>query len=302
MRCGCSTRQIRQGGQAGEVGQIAGRGAGVDACYFIIRAQRNSVSTRRRFLSASSAFWIRPEFFASKASKISSSLASQFYPSHIEAAAVRHKESDRCRIPGAGWIVSAKGWYPVTGTIEPDELLRQLRSRASRIRQPDISSGGGISTHGERENSQARVDAVGATRRTDASAHSRAGGGRELVAAQMTRLPLKGTLVLDFSTLLPGPFATLMLAEAGATVIKVERAGSGDEMRGYDPSRRRQYEFPASQRRKDSIVVGLKAKYAFEAIEAAVSRGPMSSSSSFVPASWIVWALVMKRCARSTPG
>ena len=48
--------------------------------------------------------------------------------------------------------------------------------------------------------------------------------------------PLEGTLVLDFSTLLPGPMATLMLAEAGAEVIKIERPGVGDEMRAYPPS------------------------------------------------------------------
>ncbi len=35
--------------------------------------------------------------------------------------------------------------------------------------------------------------------------------------------PLEGILVLDFSTLLPGPLATLILAEAGAEVVKVER-------------------------------------------------------------------------------
>jgi crotonobetainyl-CoA:carnitine CoA-transferase CaiB-like acyl-CoA transferase len=35
--------------------------------------------------------------------------------------------------------------------------------------------------------------------------------------------PLEGIRVLDFSTLLPGPMATLILAEAGAEVIKVER-------------------------------------------------------------------------------
>lgn len=50
-----------------------------------------------------------------------------------------------------------------------------------------------------------------------------------------TRGPLCGMHVLDFSTLLPGPLATLMLAEAGATVVKVERPGRGDEMRSYKP-------------------------------------------------------------------
>src|SRR5262245_12562126 len=47
--------------------------------------------------------------------------------------------------------------------------------------------------------------------------------------------PLEGLFVLDFSTLLPGPFATLLLAEAGAEVVKIERPGSGEEMRGRTP-------------------------------------------------------------------
>lgn len=46
--------------------------------------------------------------------------------------------------------------------------------------------------------------------------------------------PLAGLRVLDFTTLLPGPLATLMLAEAGAKVIKIERPG-GDEMRSFPP-------------------------------------------------------------------
>jgi alpha-methylacyl-CoA racemase len=46
--------------------------------------------------------------------------------------------------------------------------------------------------------------------------------------------PLKDVLVLDFTTLLPGPLATLMLAEAGAEVIKIERPG-GEDMRAYPP-------------------------------------------------------------------
>ena len=46
--------------------------------------------------------------------------------------------------------------------------------------------------------------------------------------------PLSGVLVLDFTTLLPGPLATLMLAEAGAEVIKIERPG-GEDMRVMPP-------------------------------------------------------------------
>lgn len=46
--------------------------------------------------------------------------------------------------------------------------------------------------------------------------------------------PLEGLTVLDFSTLLPGPMATLMLAEAGARVIKIEPP-TGEAMRTYAP-------------------------------------------------------------------
>jgi alpha-methylacyl-CoA racemase len=46
--------------------------------------------------------------------------------------------------------------------------------------------------------------------------------------------PLSGVFVLDFTTLLPGPLATLMLAEVGGEVVKIERPG-GEEMRGHGP-------------------------------------------------------------------
>ena len=46
--------------------------------------------------------------------------------------------------------------------------------------------------------------------------------------------PLSGIRIVDLTNLLPGPLATLMLAEAGADVVKIERPG-GDDMRGYAP-------------------------------------------------------------------
>jgi crotonobetainyl-CoA:carnitine CoA-transferase CaiB-like acyl-CoA transferase len=48
-------------------------------------------------------------------------------------------------------------------------------------------------------------------------------------------LPLAGLKVLDLSRVLAGPLATMQLGDLGASVIKVERTGSGDETRGYGP-------------------------------------------------------------------
>jgi crotonobetainyl-CoA:carnitine CoA-transferase CaiB-like acyl-CoA transferase len=46
--------------------------------------------------------------------------------------------------------------------------------------------------------------------------------------------PLSGIVVIDFTTLLPGPLATLMLAQAGAEVVKIEPPG-GEATRFYPP-------------------------------------------------------------------
>ena len=73
--------------------------------------------------------------------------------------------------------------------------------------------------------------------------------------------PLDGIKVLDFSTLLPGPLATLILAEAGAEVIKIERPGRGDEMRNYVPKfGTDSINFALLNRGKRSLAVDLKAE------------------------------------------
>ena len=77
--------------------------------------------------------------------------------------------------------------------------------------------------------------------------------------------PLEGIRVLDFSTLLPGPLATLLLAEAGAEVIKIERPGRGDEMRSYTPKfGADSVNFALLNRGKRSIAIDLKQKGAVD--------------------------------------
>jgi crotonobetainyl-CoA:carnitine CoA-transferase CaiB-like acyl-CoA transferase len=72
--------------------------------------------------------------------------------------------------------------------------------------------------------------------------------------------PLDGLAVLDLSRVLACPFATMILAELGARVIKVEQPGSGDETRAFEPQLAKDsaYYF-ACNRSKESITVNLRS-------------------------------------------
>jgi crotonobetainyl-CoA:carnitine CoA-transferase CaiB-like acyl-CoA transferase len=71
--------------------------------------------------------------------------------------------------------------------------------------------------------------------------------------------PLQHLTILDLSRVLACPFASMILAELGATVIKVEQPGAGDETRGFEPQLARDsaYYF-ACNRSKASITVNLR--------------------------------------------
>src|SRR5258707_1225477 len=72
--------------------------------------------------------------------------------------------------------------------------------------------------------------------------------------------PLSGIVVVDLSRILAGPYCTLLMAEMGAGVIKVEPTKGGDDARAYGPFVKGKSTYFASVNRgKESIALDLKA-------------------------------------------
>jgi CoA:oxalate CoA-transferase len=89
-------------------------------------------------------------------------------------------------------------------------------------------------------------------------------------AAQKATGPLSGVTVVDLSRILAGPYCTLLMAELGARVIKVETPGKGDDAREYGPfAKGKSTYFSSVNRGKESIALDLKSagdKRIFEAL------------------------------------
>jgi crotonobetainyl-CoA:carnitine CoA-transferase CaiB-like acyl-CoA transferase len=85
--------------------------------------------------------------------------------------------------------------------------------------------------------------------------------------------PLDHLTILDLSRVLACPFASMILAELGARVIKVEQPGSGDETRSFEPQLARDsaYYF-ACNRSKESITVDLRSKEGAATIRALAEK------------------------------
>lgn len=74
-------------------------------------------------------------------------------------------------------------------------------------------------------------------------------------------LALEGIRVLDMSRLLPGPYCTMMLADFGAEVIKIEAPGQGDYLRTFGPFVKDfGYWHLQLNRNKKSLVIDLKSE------------------------------------------
>lgn len=76
------------------------------------------------------------------------------------------------------------------------------------------------------------------------------------------RMPLEGTVVLDATQVMAGPFCTLLLADMGADIIKVEKPQGGDDSRSMGPPfiRGESAAFLAVNRNKRSVVLNLKSE------------------------------------------
>ena len=86
--------------------------------------------------------------------------------------------------------------------------------------------------------------------------------------------PLEGLLVADFSRVLAGPFATMLLGDLGADVVKVEHPDGGDETRAWGPPYAGGHStyYLAINRNKRSVALDLKDEADRRAARALAAR------------------------------
>jgi crotonobetainyl-CoA:carnitine CoA-transferase CaiB-like acyl-CoA transferase len=86
--------------------------------------------------------------------------------------------------------------------------------------------------------------------------------------------PLDGLLVADLSRVLAGPTAAVTLADLGARVVKVERAGSGDDTRAWGPpwTGSSSSYFECANRSKESLAVDFSDAGELALVQALVAR------------------------------
>src|SRR5512137_2822578 len=91
--------------------------------------------------------------------------------------------------------------------------------------------------------------------------------------SSMTR-PLEGIKILDFSRALAGPYCTMLLADLGAEVIKVEAPGAGDDSRAWGPPfiEGESAYFLSINRNKKSVSLNLKSKDAKDIINKMIQK------------------------------
>jgi crotonobetainyl-CoA:carnitine CoA-transferase CaiB-like acyl-CoA transferase len=104
--------------------------------------------------------------------------------------------------------------------------------------------------------------------------------------------PLSGLIVADFSRVLAGPYASMLLGDLGADVIKVERPGTGDDTRAWGPPWRdgESTYYLSLNRNKRSVVLDLSSEDG-RALARALGERADVMIESFRPGLMASWGL-----------
>src|SRR5688572_22044016 len=111
--------------------------------------------------------------------------------------------------------------------------------------------------------------------------------------------PLAGVLIADFGRVLAAPYATMLLADLGAEVIKIERPGTGDDTRSWGPpfhDGEATY-FQSVNRNKRSVALDLSDRRAVEL----AGRADVVVEN-FKPGTMARFGLDYESLSRSNPG
>ncbi len=111
-----------------------------------------------------------------------------------------------------------------------------------------------------------------------------------------TEPPLTGVTVLDLTRVLSGPYCTMLLADMGARVIKIEQPGSGDDTRAWGPpflGVESAY-FLSVNRNKESLTLDLKSPAARPVLDRLLAR-PTSRRELQARRDGAAWARTTRR-------
>ena len=114
---------------------------------------------------------------------------------------------------------------------------------------------------------------------------------------------LGGLLIADFGRVLAGPYATMLLADLGAEVIKIERPGTGDDTRAWGPpyAGGQATYFQAANRNKSSVALDLRAPDDLRAARDLVDRADVVVEN-FLPGTMNRLGLGYEKVAAGNPG
>ena len=92
---------------------------------------------------------------------------------------------------------------------------------------------------------------------------------------------LAGVRVLDLTRVLAGPYASMVLADLGAEVIKVELPGQGDESRGFGPFQNGESAYYTSVNRgKKSITIDMRDERGAALVQRLAGEGDVLVATS----------------------